>query len=99
MGKSGILQDAHIFSLESLKEALEELENITENKRQISIQDYDGTSLSSEQLFRKYFDEKGDPASLIDPSKETSLKMETEEEIEDSHILPDYPINTGEDSE
>jgi hypothetical protein len=93
MGKKGILRDTHIFSLESLREALEQLRKITEKKRQITIHDFNGERLTIEQLYEKYYTENGSISSFIDSGDKTSQLTEISDEIGDSRITPDIPVN------
>jgi hypothetical protein len=76
-----ILHDTEMFSLDSLREALESLRIIQDRKHDISIQDFNGQPLTIEQLHEKYYSALPGAPSVILLGEETAQNGETGENI------------------
>jgi hypothetical protein len=91
--KKGILDESGMFSLELLREALNELEKIMEYKSVISLHDFNDNPLTVEQLYIKYYAEKPDDSSVIFLGNNEGAEDEPSPETPDSGKTPDNPVN------
>ena len=97
--EKGNLHDSDMFSLDSLREAYNELEKIKDWEHGVCIQDYNGRPLNVEQLYEKYFTEKHGADSFIYSEELQPPDPETAPKIAESDNLPQNPVNSREGDE
>jgi len=93
-GKKGISKDPGIFTLEYLKEALNDIKQIAGSEMDICIRAHTGEEISVEELYEKYYAyniSEFDPS--ISPSTKTTPKAKTGEKIEGKEKPNKTPLN------
>lgn len=88
--------ESDIFTLDRLKEELNELRQIAGAEHEITIRDFDGDLLSVDELHRKYFANiKPNFTPAIDLNRNRASEIETSENITGNDQTREYPLNKG----
>lgn len=88
-GYLGINNISLIFSLEKLKEAWNELNQLKDPKNEIYIQNYDGQRITIDELFTLHF---SNFESYIPSSSKTQENEKKDSKIGDNGKIPNYPL-------
>ena len=92
-GNNREMRDTAYLSLESLKEAYDELGKLKESESEILIQDFDGSPLGLEELHRKYFDDFPRSESFIISGEEPAQPGQSSQNIAASRGSAQIPVN------